>query len=509
MGTAEKRSPDKNMIDTLISQLIDYSIEKNLISEEDEPYTVNQLLDLLRLGSFTRVHGTDTPPISEILSGMCDYACSAGIIPNDTVTERDLFDTRIMGIVTPRPSAVIEEFERCLRVAPRVATDWFYDFCGDVNYIRTDRIARDLRWTTATEYGSMDITVNLSKPGKDPRDIAAAASEAAADYPRCMLCIENEGFCGNHHRPARQNLRIIPLELGGEQWGLQYSPYSYYPEHCIVLSKEHRPMKIDSSTFTKMLDFVDMFPHYFVGSNADLPIVGGSILSHEHYQGGRYVFPMDRAQSVYDFIVPRYSGVSCSVLKWPLSVIRLESTDRSRLSALAERILKKWRQYSDPICGISASDGDGIHNTITPIAHLDFRMYRLDLVLRNNQVSPDRPLGIHHPRPEYHHIKKENIGLIEVMGLAVLPSRLSREMDALRKCILDGEDPSDNPLTAPHADWARDFCGRYCEINEKNIDSVIRREIGSVFKNVLCDCAVFPDLESFRRFIDFVCAPYK
>ena len=496
-----------NMINYYLSCLIDYALEKKLIAECDEVYIINQLIDLFELDGYLPEEVTDRPEIHEILEKLCDYACENGMIPEDTVTRRDLFDTRVMGILTPRPYDVIWQFDRHYDTSPGVATDWFYDFCCDVNYIRKERIAKDKRWITNTEYGALDITVNLSKPEKDPKDIAAAAATLSkSKYPACLLCVENEGFAGSMRHPARQNLRLIPLKLAGEKWMMQYSPYSYYPEHCIVLSKEHKPMVIDSGVFDRMFDFTEKFPHYFVGSNADLPIVGGSILSHEHFQGGRYVFPMDRAENEYEFTVPRFSGVTCSVLKWPMSVIRLQSSDRSRITALAVRILEKWRAYCDVSDNIYAKDENGLHNTITPIAHLDGNIYRLDLVLRNNQTSAERPMGIHHPRPEYHHIKKENIGLIEVMGLAVLPARLEKEMARLKELILSGKDLRGDSLTISHADWAEEILSRV-SVDEDNIDSVINREIGHVFKNVLADCSVFSDLESFKRFISFVSAP--
>ncbi len=492
---------NKDMINYYLSCLIDYALEKKLIAECDEVYITNQFVDLFGLDGYVPEKVTDRPEIHEILEKICDYACENGMIPEDTVTRRDLFDTRVMGILTPRPYDVLWQFDRCYSMSPRVATDWFYDFCCDINYIRKERIAKDKRWITNTEYGALDITVNLSKPEKDPKDIAAAAATLSkSKYPACLLCVENEGFAGNMRHPARQNLRLIPLELAGEKWMMQYSPYSYYPEHCIVLSKEHKPMVIDGGVFDRMFDFTEKFPHYFVGSNADLPIVGGSILSHEHFQGGNYVFPMDRAEAEYEFTVPRFSGVTCSVLRWPMSVIRLQSSDRSRLTDLAVHILEKWREYCDECDNIYAKDENGLHNTITPIAHLDHNIYRLDLVLRNNQVSLDRPMGIHHPRPEYHHIKKENIGLIEVMGLAVLPARLEKEMARLKEMILSGEDLRSDPLTLSHADWAEEILSRV-SLDESNIDAVLQREIGLVFKNVLADCSVFSDLNSFKRFI--------
>ncbi len=494
------------MINYYVSCLVEHALEKKLIAECDKVYIINQLVDLLELDGYEPEAVTESIPLHVILGKICDYACEKGIIPEDTITRRDLFDTRVMGIFTPRPYDVLQEFDKCYSVSPRLATDWFYAFCRDVNYIRTERIEKDKRWVTNTEYGPLDITVNLSKPEKDPKDIAAAAADfGKSKYPACLLCVENEGFAGNMRHPARQNIRLIPVDIAGEKWRMQYSPYSYYPEHCIVLNSQHKSMVIDNRVFDKLFDFTDKFPHYFVGSNADLPIVGGSILSHEHFQGGKYEFPMDRADKLLEFSVPGFSGVNCTVLKWPMSVIRLKSSSRSRIVKLANRILDCWRSYNDPEDNIISSDETGLHNTITPIAHRENNSYRLDLVLRNNQTSPSRPMGIHHPRPEYHHIKKENIGLIEVMGLAVLPARLEKEMARLKEIVLSGGDVRHDPLTTSHADWIEEIQSR-CDVNSSNIDIVLQNEIGIVFKNVLVDCAVFSDTEAFKRFIEYASA---
>ncbi len=498
---------NKNMINYHLNSLVEYAMHAHLIKQEDKVYIINQLVDLLELEGYAPEEIKSIPPIHEILQSICDYACEKGIIPQDTVTRRDLFDTKVMGILTDKPSQVIKNFEEHYSDSPEAATNWFYGLCRNTNYIRTERIEKDKKWVTTTEYGALDITINLSKPEKDPKDIAAAAADfVKSKYPACLLCIENEGFAGNMRHPARQNLRLVPVKINGEQWAMQYSPYSYYPEHCIVLNRCHKPMVIDENIFGKLFDFTEYLPHYFIGSNADLPIVGGSILSHEHFQGGRYIFPMDRADTLYEFSVPRYNDVSCSVLKWPLSVIRLQSASRKRIISLAIRILNRWRKYFDTADNIAAEDENGLHNTITPIAHFENNVYRLDLVLRNNQVSPDRPMGLHHPRQEYHHIKKENIGLIEVMGLAVLPARLNKELARLEELILTGKDLRADPMTSSHAAWTEEFLSR-TKFDASSLHGVIQNEVGMVFKKVLEDCAVFTDMESFKRFIKFLCLP--
>ena len=415
-----------------------------------------------------------------------------------SVTERDLFDTKLMGALTPYPHEVRAEFARRYAVSPEAATDWFYRFSQDTNYIRRDRIARDLKWKYASPYGALDITINLSKPEKDPRDIAAAKAAPQSGYPRCLLCAENEGYAGRGNHPARQNHRILPLTLDGSQWYLQYSPYVYYNEHCIALNAEHRPMHIDGVTFRRLLDFVTIFPHYFIGSNADLPIVGGSILSHDHFQGGRYRFAMEEAPVEREVRFADFPAVRAGVVRWPMSVIRLTSADRAQLLALAERILARWRGYSDPEAGVFA-ETDGVpHNTITPIARRRGADYELDLVLRCNITTPELPLGVFHPHPELHHIKKENIGLIEVMGLAVLPARLKKELEDVRTAILTGADLRQDETLGKHADWVDELRQRY-DFTPENTEDILRQEVGAVFTRVLEDAGVFKRNDAGQR----------
>ena len=422
----------------------------------------------------------------------------------NTVTYRDLLDTRLMGILTPRPSQVIGQFRSLYRQAPEKATDWYYQFSQDTNYIRRDRIARDVQWKVETEYGQLDITINLSKPEKDPKAIAAARNLPASAYPRCQLCAENEGYAGRVNHPARQNHRIIPITINGSPWYLQYSPYVYYNEHCICLNREHTPMKIDRACFGKLLDFVRQFPHYFVGSNADLPIVGGSILAHDHFQGGRYTFAMERASVETPFTFPGYEDVCAGIVKWPMSVVRLTCADPERLIDLADKILLSWRSYTDREAMILAETGGEPHNTITPIARRRGEAYELDLVLRNNLTTPEHPLGLYHPHAELHHIKKENIGLIEVMGLAVLPARLKAELAAVADKLVSGEDLRDDPLTASHADWAEEFRDRYA-LTAGNALDIVYHEVGLVFAKVLEHAGVYARTpegqEAFLRFL--------
>ena len=410
-----------------------------------------------------------------------------------------------MNCITPRPSQLQNRFWFLYETSPKEATDFYYDFSQNTNYIRRDRIAKDLKWKVPSEYGDIDITINLSKPEKDPKLIAAAKNAPSSGYPKCLLCRENEGYAGNTNHPARQNHRIIPLRLGNSDWNMQYSPYVYYNEHCIVFNNRHTPMKIDTSTFVKLFDFVKMFPHYFIGSNADLPIVGGSILSHDHFQGGHYTFAMAKAKSVFSFEVPEFNNVSCEVLKWPLSVIRLKSDSTEDIVRLASHILVKWRNYTDEDAFIFANTDGKPHNTITPIARFRDGMYELDLALRNNITTPEHPLGVYHPHEKLHHIKKENIGLIEVMGLAVLPSRLKNEMNLLAEYIIKGKDISGNEAIAKHADWANEILSTRHDITSENVMEVLETEIGKVFVKVLEDAGVYkctPEgLESFKKFI--------
>ena len=406
----------------------------------------------------------------------------------------------------PRPSEITEAFYKKYECSPKEATDWYYGFSGDTNYIRRDRIAKDRKWTVETEYGTIDITINLSKPEKDPKAIAAAGKAKASGYPKCLLCAENEGYAGRLDHPARQNHRIIPIELGGQDFFLQYSPYVYYNEHCIVFNKKHIPMHIDRQAFTNLLDFVTVFPHYFVGSNADLPIVGGSVLSHDHYQGGNYEFAMARAEVETEFTVPGYEDIEAGIVKWPMSVIRLKGSDRERIIDLAELILNKWRGYDDPEAFILHETDGEKHSTITPIARRRGMDYELDLVLRNNITTDKNPLGVFHPHAEKHHIKKENIGLIEVMGLAVLPARLKDEMAAVEEGLLNGSDLSENPKTASHAEWAEAIKAEHPEMNAGNAGEILQNEVGKVFAGVLEDAGVFKRTDdgkaAFMRFID-------
>lgn len=488
-----------------IAQLISYALEKRLIQPEDRMWTVNTLLEALALDGCALPE--ELPPAGELsaaLEALLDDAVERGVLKENTVTYRDLLDTRLMGILTPRPSQVIGQFRSLYRQAPEKATDWYYQFSQDTNYIRRDRIARDVQWKVETEYGQLDITINLSKPEKDPKAIAAARNLPASAYPRCQLCAENEGYAGRVNHPARQNHRIIPITINGSPWYLQYSPYVYYNEHCICLNREHTPMKIDRACFGKLLDFVRQFPHYFVGSNADLPIVGGSILAHDHFQGGRYTFAMERAPVETPFTFPGYEDVCAGIVKWPMSVVRLTCADPERLIDLADKILLSWRSYTDREAMILAETGGEPHNTITPIARRRGENYELDLVLRNNLTTPEHPLGLYHPHAELHHIKKENIGLIEVMGLAVLPARLKAELAAVADKLVSGEDLRDDPLTASHADWAEEFRDRYA-LTAGNALDVVYHEVGLVFAKVLEHAGVYARTpegqEAFLRFL--------
>lgn len=479
-----------------LDALVHYGIGCGLIEQADACYVKNRLLEILRLDEAPageRIHAE----LPELLAALTDDAVRRGLI-GGSVTERDLFDTKLMGALTPYPHEVRAEFARRYAVSPEAATNWFYRFSQDTNYIRRDRIARDLKWKYASPYGALDITINLSKPEKDPRDIAAAKAAPQSGYPRCLLCAENEGYAGRGNHPARQNHRILPLTLDGSQWYLQYSPYVYYNEHCIALNAEHRPMHIDGVTFRRLLDFVTIFPHYFIGSNADLPIVGGSILSHDHFQGGRYRFAMEEAPVEREVRFADFPAVRAGVVRWPMSVIRLTSADRAQLLALAERILARWRGYSDPEAGVFA-ETDGVpHNTITPIARRRGADYELDLVLRCNITTPELPLGVFHPHPELHHIKKENIGLIEVMGLAVLPARLKKELEGVRTAILTGADLRQDETLGKHADWVDELRQRY-DFTPENTEDILRQEVGAVFTRVLEDAGVFKRNDAGQR----------
>ena len=486
-----------------IKKLVTYGLDKKLIEPEDKTYTINQYLEVFRLDEY------DDPDITgeeivlpEILDRLTDTAYDRYIIKSDDIVTRDLFDTKLMGIMTPKPSQVIKEFRTYYEESPKKATEFFYEFSQDTNYIRRDRVKKDMKWKVNSPYGDIDITINLSKPEKDPKAIAAAKNAKQSSYPKCQLCMENEGYAGRMNHPARQNHRIIPLTINDRKWGFQYSPYVYYNEHCIVFNGQHVPMKIDRAAFTKLFDFVKQFPHYFLGSNADLPIVGGSILTHDHFQGGHYEFAMERAEIEKEFTIPGYEDVKAGIVHWPLSVIRIQSKDEKRLIDLADHILKKWRGYTDEEAYIFAETEGEPHNTITPIARKKGDMYELDLTLRNNITTEECPLGLYHPHNEYHHIKKENIGLIEVMGLAVLPSRLKAEMEHLSQCLIKGEDIVSKEDLKKHAAWVEEIKGKYTDINKGNVMDILKEEIGQVFVKVLEDAGVYKYNEEGRKAFD-------
>ncbi|MBQ4603343.1 MAG: UDP-glucose--hexose-1-phosphate uridylyltransferase [Clostridia bacterium] len=492
------------MIDSSIKALISYAVKNGLIEESDKVYCTNAVISLLEKDEFDCSCEEATGEINVILDSLCDYAAEKGII-EDSIVYRDLFDTAIMGALTPRPSQVIEKFGKFYSESPEKATDYYYKLSGDTNYIRRDRIAKILKWQHNGDYGTIDITVNLSKPEKDPKAIAAERNAPQAGYPKCQLCRECEGYAGRVNFPARQNHRIIPITIDNSGWFMQYSPYVYYNEHCIVFNGKHTPMKIDKAAFSKLLEFVNLFPHYFVGSNADLPIVGGSILSHEHFQGGRYEFAMERAPIEKKVEFKGFEDIEAGIVKWPMSTIRLLSESPERLVDLADKILTAWRGYTDESAFVFAYSGDTPHNTITPIARRRGKKYELDLVLRNNITTDEHPMGVYHPHAELHHIKKENIGLIEVMGLAVLPPRLKDELEALADAIVNKKDLRSDNLTASHADWAEKFIANYSEINAENVTDIIRAEVGKVFATVLEHAGVFKRNESgFAAFMRFI-----
>lgn len=492
-------------INTAVKSLVKYAIKNEMIEKWDEIWAINTVCQALNMDSFEDCEA-ENAELEDILASILDYAVENGLC-EDSVVYRDLFDTKIMGLLTPKPSEVISKFHFLYSRDKKAATDYYYKLCQDSDYIRRYRIKNDLKWITKTEYGDIDITINLSKPEKDPKAIAAALKMKTTSYPKCALCKENEGYMGRINHPARQNHRIIPMTLGGDNFYLQYSPYVYYNEHCIVFNAEHTPMKIDKPAFTKLLDFVEKFPHYFVGSNADLPIVGGSILTHEHFQGGNYEFAMAKAPIETEVTFSGFEDVQAGIVKWPMSVIRIIGTDKARLVELADKVLTTWRGYTDKDSFIYAETEGTPHNTITPIARMRNGKFELDLVLRNNITTEDCPLGYYHPHPEYHHIKKENIGLIEVMGLAVLPSRLKNEMAVLGKAMVNGEDISANETIAAHKEWAEMIMQKY-DINESNIDDILKKEIGIVFTSILGQCGVYSRDEEgkagFLRFIESV-----
>lgn len=492
-----------------INRLINFALKKNLINNDDIIYSTNMILGVLNLNEFEvcEVDETLETP-TPILENILDYACENNLIEN-TVTERDLFDTLIMNCVMPRPSEVINNFNNLYNISPTKATEYYYDLSISSNYIRKDRIDKNIIWKASTEYGDLDITINLSKPEKDPRDIAKAKLIKSSSYPKCLLCKENEGFYGHMNHPARQTHRIIPLDFDKQKYFLQYSPYTYYNEHCIILNSEHIPMKINKDTFRNLLIFTDILPHYFAGSNADLPIVGGSILSHDHYQGGHYTFAMEKAPIEKNYSVKNYEDVEIGRVKWPMSVVRLSSNDKDKLLDLADHILTSWRSYSDESVNILSHTADEPHNTITPIARKRNNKYELDLVLRNNRTSTEHPLGIFHPHSEVHHIKKENIGLIEVMGLAVLPARLKEELNVLKEYLINIKDNIlDDEMVAKHSDWYKYLLEKYSNISQENVDSILKEEVGFKFLEVLCHSGVFKRNEkgfaAFDKFINIL-----
>ena len=490
-----------------ITALVNYALEKELIEQEEKVWAVNRILEVMQADSFSweeSAKGKEAG-LTEILDTLIDDAYERGVLEENSVVYRDLFDTKLMGSLTPRPVQVMKKFQQLQEESSQRATDWYYQFSQDTNYIRKDRVAKDIRWKTETEYGEIDISINQSKPEKDPKAIAAARNQPAFDYPRCMLCEENVGYAGRLNYPARQNHRIVPVTINNTDWYLQYSPYVYYNEHCIVFNGEHVPMKIERATFAKLLDFVSQFPHYFVGSNADLPIVGGSILSHDHFQGGNHEFAMAKAPVIKEYVIPGYDDVRAGMVKWPMSVIRLQGKDKERLISAADHILMCWRSYTDEAAFIFAETNGEPHNTITPIARIRDGYFELDLVLRNNITTEEHPLGVYHPHAKLHHIKKENIGLIEVMGLAVLPSRLKSEMEQLADAILEGKDIRSNEVLEKHADWVEEFLPKYTDITKENIMDILHEEIGQVFNQVLEDAGVYKQTEegraAFERFV--------
>ena len=489
-----------------IRHLVDYGIRTGLTPECERIYTTNLLLDLFHEDNYEEPEAVayGSPDLETVLANLLNIAVERGII-EDNVVYRDLFDTKLMNCLLPRPAQVQATFWEKYAISPEKATDYYYKFSQDSDYIRRYRVAKDLKWKVDSPYGEIDITINLSKPEKDPKAIAAARNAAASSYPKCQLCMENEGYAGRVNHPARENHRIIPITINQSNWGFQYSPYVYYNEHCIVFNGEHVPMKIDRAAFTKLFDFIKLFPHYFLGSNADLPIVGGSILSHDHFQGGHYTFAMAKAKIELPVTIPGYEDVEAGIVKWPLSVLRIRSKDTSRLIDLAEHVLNCWRSYTDEDAFIYAETNGEPHNTITPIARKNGDTYELDLTLRNNITTDEHLLGVYHPHAQYHHIKKENIGLIEVMGLAVLPSRLKEELELLADYIVNGKDIRSNKKIEKHADWVEEFLPTYDNITEENIMEILQKEVGNVFTHVLEDAGVYKCTEQGRAdFLKFI-----
>jgi len=498
------------MIFKHIKNLVQYGQDMGLVEAEDMIYATNLILDILQLDEYLEPEEEqERVDLEDTLNSILDFACEKGLLEENNVICRDLFDTRLMNCLMPRPSQVIQTFYNHYQEAPRKATEYFYKLSQDSDYIRRYRIAKDQKWIVSSEYGDIDITINLAKPEKDPKAIAAAKNVKQSGYPKCLLCVENVGYAGRINHPARENHRIIPLTINQKEWGLQYSPYVYYNEHCIVFSSEHEPMKIEKNTFVKLFDFIKLFPHYFIGSNADLPIVGGSILSHEHFQGGNYEFAMAKAPMEQQFKITGFEDVEVGIVKWPLSVIRIRAKEEKRLVELGAYILDKWRAYSDEEFFIFAKTDGEDHNTITPIARKTGDVFELDLTLRNNITTAEHPLGVYHPHAQFHHIKKENIGLIEVMGLAVLPSRLQVEMEILAEHILNKKEIKKNPVIEKHDSWVAGFLPTYETINKNNIYAILQAEIGKVFVQVLEDAGVYKCTKAgrkgFERFLKSLC----
>ncbi len=495
-----------NELCRLIGELAEYGVKTGLIPESERNYAINLLLDIFHEDAY-EANETKGEELEDILKGLLDIAVDKGLI-EDSIVNRDLFDTRLMNAITPRPGEVIRKYQELFARSPKDATDWFYKFCGDSDYIRRYRAKKDVKWTVDTDFGVLDITINLAKPEKDPKAIAAAAKMAQSSYPKCQLCVENMGYAGRLNHPARQTLRIMPITINGSEWGFQYSPYGYYNEHCILLNGEHVPMAINEDCFKKMFDFISQYPHYMIGSNADLPIVGGSILSHDHYQGGNYEFAMAKAPIEKTFKFKGFEDVEAGIVKWPMSVIRLRCADHKRLTQLSSKILAAWRAYTDEAAFVFAKTDGVPHNTITPIARKKGDSFEIDLVLRNNITTDEHPMGVYHPHKQYHHIKKENIGLIEVMGLAILPSRLVSELEAVKNAILNNDDLRASELTASHADWVEEFLPTHPEFNADNAMDIIKEETGKVFLHVLEDAGVYkctPEgREAFMRFLESV-----
>ena len=493
------------MLNNSIKKLVQYGLETGLVPACERNYTINLLLDLFRQDDYEEpAEEYENVDLEETLGELLDEAVKRGLI-EDSIGYRDLFDTKIMNCLMPRPAQVQEKFWKEYDKSPETATDFFYKLSQDSDYIRRYRIKKDRKWTVDSPYGTIDITINLSKPEKDPKAIAAAKNAKQSSYPKCLLCMENEGYAGRLNHPARENHRIIPITINDSGWGFQYSPYVYYNEHCIVFNGQHVPMKIERNAFVKLFDFVKLFPHYFLGSNADLPIVGGSILSHDHFQGGHYTFAMAKAPMEESVTIPGYEDVEAGIVHWPLSVLRIRHRDEKRLIDLASHVLENWRGYTDADAFVFAETDGEPHNTITPIARKVGDTFELDLTLRNNITTEEHPLGVYHPHAEYHHIKKENIGLIEVMGLAVLPARLKDELELLASYILEGRDPAENEMLQKHADWVKDFLPKYKDINQDNVMDILQEEVGQVFVKVLEDAGVFkctPEgRAAFRKFL--------